>query len=48
MGGKETPDPIWINFYRMPNISDLITYEEFGDDRLTSFGVAGSVITIPH
>ena len=42
MRRKEIPNPIWIKFAGGIAISEVIMYENFGDDRLRGFfGVAG-------
>ena len=41
MRGSETPYPIWIKFCVVVDIPDVITYSNFGEDRLRGLGVAG-------
>jgi len=41
MRGRETPYPIEIKFCTVVGIPDLITYANFGEDRLRGLGVAG-------
>jgi len=41
MRGRESPYPIWIKFCRVVDISDIIVYANFGEDRLRGLGVAG-------
>ena len=41
---KRNPYPIWMKFCRMVDIHGVITYENFGDDRLRGLGVAGGQI----
>jgi len=48
MRGNETPYPICIKFC-MVGIPDVITYANFGDDRLRGLGMAGgSNFAVPH
>ena len=37
MRRKEIPNPIWIKFAGVIAISEVIMYENFGDDRLRVF-----------
>jgi len=41
MRGNETPYPIWIKCCKPVGTPDIITYANFGDDRLRGLGVAG-------
>jgi len=41
MHGNETPCPTWIEFCRVISIPDVITYANFGDDRLRGLGMVG-------
>jgi len=41
MRGNEFPYPVWIKFCMVIDIPDVITYANFGDDRLRGLGVAG-------
>jgi len=41
MRGGETANPISIKFCRVVDITDVITYANFGEDRLRSLGVVG-------
>ena len=41
MRGSETPYPICIKFCRVVDIPDVITYANFGEDRLRGLWVAG-------
>jgi len=41
MRGGETAYPISIKFCRVVDITDVITYANFGEDRLRSLGVVG-------
>ena len=45
MRRTETPKPIWINFCMVVDITNLVTYTNFGDHRLTGFWVAGGQIS---
>jgi len=40
---KQNPIPIWTKFCRVVGIPDVITYANFGDDRLRDLGVAVGV-----
>ena len=40
MRGNKPPYPIWIKFCMVVAIPDVITYANFGEDRLTGVGVA--------
>ena len=44
MHRTETPEPIWIKFCTVVDITDLVTYTNFGDHRLRGFWVAGGQI----
>ena len=41
MRGNETPYPIWRKFCRVVGITDVITYANFGENRLRGLMVAG-------
>ena len=41
MRRTETPEPIWIKFYTVVDIADVVTYTNFGDHRLGVFGWRG-------
>jgi len=41
MHGSETPNPVKIKFCMVVDIPDVITYANFGEDRLRGLGVAG-------
>jgi len=41
MRRTETPEPIWIKFCVVVDIPDVVTYTNFGDQRLRGFWVAG-------
>jgi len=41
MHRTETPKPIWIKFFLVLDIPNIITYTNFGDRRLKGFWVAG-------
>jgi len=45
MRRTETPKPMWIKFCTMVDISDVVTYTNFGDNRLRRFWVAGGQIS---
>jgi len=45
MRRTETPKPIWIKFGAMVDITDIVTYTNFGDHQLRSFWVAGDQIS---
>ena len=45
MRRTETPKPIWIKFCMVVDISDIVTYTNFGDHQLRGFWVAGSQIS---
>ena len=44
MRRNETPYPIWMKFCTVVDIHDVITYVNFGDDRLRGLEVAGGQI----
>jgi len=44
MRRTETPKPIWIIFCVVVDITDVVTYTNFGDHRLRGFWVAGGQI----
>ena len=44
MHRTETPEPIWTKFCTVVDITDLVTYTNFGDHRLRGFWVAGGQI----
>ena len=41
MHRTETPKPIWIRFCTVVDITDIVTYTNFGDYRLRGFWVTG-------
>jgi len=41
----ETPEPIWIKFFMVVDITGLVTHTNFGDHRLRGFWVAGGQIS---
>jgi len=41
MHGSETPYPILIKFCVVVGIPDVVTYVNFGEDRLRGLGVSG-------
>jgi len=41
MRRNETSYPIWMKFFKMVDIHDIIMSVNFGDDRLRGLGVAG-------
>ena len=41
MRRTETPKPIWKKICMVVDISDVVTYTNFGDHRLRGFWVAG-------
>ena len=45
MRRTETPIPIWIKFCVVVDIPDVVTYTNFGDNRLRGFWVAGGQIS---
>ena len=45
MRRTETPEPIWIKFWTVVDIADVVTYTNFGDHRLRGFWVAGGQIS---
>jgi len=45
MRRTETPKPIWIKFCTVVDISDVVTYTNFGDHRLRGFWVSGGQIS---
>ena len=45
MRRTETPKPIWIKFCTVVDIPDVVTYTNFGDQRLRGFWVAGGQIS---
>jgi len=45
MRKTETPKPIWIKFCTVVDISDVVTYTNFGDHRLRGSWVAGGQIS---
>jgi len=45
MRRTETPKPIWIKFCTVIDISDVVTYTNFGDHQLRVFLVAGGQIS---
>ena len=45
MRRTETPKPIWIKFCTVVDIPDVVTYTNFGDNRLRGFWVAGGQIS---
>ena len=45
MRRTETPKPIWIKFCLVVDITDIVTYANFGDHRLRGFWVAGGQIS---
>jgi len=47
MHRNETPKPIWIKFCLVVDIPDLVTYTNFGDNRLRGFWVAGVKFPFP-
>jgi len=44
MRRTETPKPIWIKFCMLVDITDIVTYTNFGDHQLRGFWVAGGQI----
>jgi len=44
MRRTETPKPIWIKFCLVVDITDVVTYTNFGDHRLRGFWVVGDQI----
>ena len=47
MHRNETPKPIWIKFCMVVDIPELVTYTNFGDNRLRGFWVAGVKFPFP-
>ena len=48
MRRTETPKPIWIKFCTVVDISDVVTYTNFGDHWLRGFWVAvGQISPLP-
>ena len=45
MRRTETPEPIWIKFFMVVDIPDVVIYTNFGDHRLRGFWVAGGQIS---
>ena len=45
MHRTETPKPFWIKFCKVVDITDIVTYTNFGDHRLRVFWVAGGHIS---
>jgi len=41
----EIPKPTWIKFCMVVDITDVVTYTNFGDHRLSGFWVAGGQIS---
>ena len=44
MRRNKTPYPIWTTFCTVVGTADIITSENFGDDRLSDLGAAGGQI----
>ena len=45
MRRTETPEPIWIKFCMVVDITDVVTHTNFGDHRLRDFWGAGGQIS---
>jgi len=46
MRRTETPKPIWMKFCNFVDITDIVTYTNFAEHRLSGFGVAGGQISL--